>query len=186
MEVLKVLVATKETQGERKQEGYFDYCECNEGELVRFGCNPISGIDMTGIDTLQQTTTFKVVEVDILEEEFLERIHRSVVFEWSRPDSDLISATNKAKLLQISEQCLVGTVLEKHGESFFVRQTRTKEELRIQSKKEIMALFERSNAEMAQTLKDQGIQIPEADLVALNKKILNKVDASFDDFHKNR
>ena len=72
---MKILVATKETQGFRDS----DFSWAREGELVRFDSecdrdkNRIDGgcgcrRSMVGLETGRATTTFKVVEMDITTE----------------------------------------------------------------------------------------------------------------------
>lgn len=120
MKTLRVLVATKETQGRRKS----DFCYANEGELVCFpfecdhekvdgrcGCRR----SMSGLDTRMATTTFKVVESELSRYEF-ERLfadsERKAGFEVTEGDAGRLSA----QLLNLAERFPVGTVLEKRGD----------------------------------------------------------------------
>lgn len=68
---MKVLVATKETQGQRPG---MDFCFCREGELVTPGTQCSTGRwddgcgcrrAWCGLETLRTTTTAKVSEIDL-------------------------------------------------------------------------------------------------------------------------
>ena len=81
---MKVLIATKETQGRRKS----DFSHTTDGELVTFGfeCdrdrNNIDGgcgcrRTMVGIKSGRGTTTFMVSELDITRDELIKRLSAS-------------------------------------------------------------------------------------------------------------
>jgi hypothetical protein len=120
---MKVLVATKETQGQRKN----DFCWCEPDELLIFGfeCDgeEIDGNcgcrrSMCGVNTRAATTTMKVIDKDISKEDFVAGIRKSLKDGgWSIEIQDL--AGEKAdELLSLAAQCSAGDILEKRGDIF--------------------------------------------------------------------
>jgi hypothetical protein len=125
--MIKILVATKETQGKRKN----DFSWCNEGELVTFamecdgetidgscGCRRA----MAGMVTHTATTTFKVIEAEITKEALLESEMVSIIEGWG--DSEGIKALareNAKELLSTADLFEVGTILEKRGNRIIAR-----------------------------------------------------------------
>ena len=92
---MKILVATKETQGKRKN----DFCFCNAGDIVMFGmeCDG-EGIDsscgckrsMVGVSNRKATTTMKVADVAVSKREFVSILRKSLKGGgWSRDTQDL-------------------------------------------------------------------------------------------------
>lgn len=81
---MKILVATKEMQGKRKND--FSFCEENEpvmfglecdGESVDGGCG--CRRSLVGIDSRKATTTFKVVDLPINKIRYAQKLMDSVV-----------------------------------------------------------------------------------------------------------
>lgn len=121
---MKVLVATKELQGQRKNDFNF----CKEGEFVSFdlecdrekidgncGCRRSLG----GFDTLKATTTFKVVNVKITKKKYIDLLKKSEIkARWYKPTDNLSDVEKKGKyLLDLANSFRVGLVLEKRGNS---------------------------------------------------------------------
>lgn len=122
---MKILVATKETQGKRKN----DFCFCKEWEIVKFGseCDgeKIDGHcgcrrSMVGIDTSKATTTMKVIETDISETEYAHRIHESAIRDGWTPSIDFC-VKHALELVKIASAFEVGSVVERRGNLFAKR-----------------------------------------------------------------
>lgn len=120
---MKVLVATKETQGRRRN----DFSWTDEGEFVcfPFECDgeQIDGTcgckrSFSGFSTHKSTTTAKVVEKGITEEQFVELYrHSQTAAGWVKyGDLDPTVAREAAELLRIADTFPVGTVVEKRGD----------------------------------------------------------------------
>ena len=126
---MKVLVATKLTQGQRED----DFFWCEEGELIRLplfdtmcqsevdsgacGC----GRSLPGIDTHKSTTTFMVADLPMSEDEYRDCLHQSLHNAgWcdiytTRDIVDKIEADLRA-LKYVTEYFPIGAVLElRHG-----------------------------------------------------------------------
>ena len=129
---MKILVATNNTQGARKN----DFCFVPEEEIVRFGVeHPQEDIDapcgcrraMFGINTNKATTTFKVVETVLIREEF-RRLVATSFRRAIRASAELESITDECAelmadfILQTAKEFQVGQVLERRGTEFFVRE----------------------------------------------------------------
>lgn len=132
---MKVIVSTKETQGQRKN----DFCWVPEGEPVTFsmecdgedvdgscGCRRALG----GMRSDRATTTMKVVEIDITRDEFRAAIRDSLVGSgWIKKDE--ADAPEHAKwidgdtdeLLRLAACFDAGDVIEKRGEAINVRKS---------------------------------------------------------------
>jgi len=124
---LRVLVATKDTQGERGN----DFSWTEEGELVTFTfeCDSDEDIDdrcgcmrsMTGLKTRKGTTTFKVSDIHMHREEFLAKLMESAVMagylDKENPDKEMLDSIydDAIELSKIAQLFNVGTVLEKRG-----------------------------------------------------------------------
>lgn len=130
---MKVLVATKETQGQRSN----DFCHCEEGEVLYFGseCDGES-VDgscgcrrsMSGTNTLCATTTMQVVErEDIADVQALADMLYQAAAKggWTDGDNDQewkdINLTEAKSLVDLVSDFPVGTVLERRGEYVKVR-----------------------------------------------------------------
>lgn len=126
---MKVLVATKETQGTRKN----DFSFTNEGELVKLGfeCdgeetdgNCGCRRSMVGFNTLKATTTFKVIEKEITRDEFLKLFEESEKRAgWGFTKEDIEWGDD---LLRIAQQFTPNCILEKRGDKIQVRTDRFK------------------------------------------------------------
>ena len=128
---MKILVATKETQGRRTN----DFCWCKEGELLMFSTFQCSGgfVDdecgchraMSGIETLTATTTMRVVEEDVAVEDLIKRIFDALrQGSWDKMFND-VTLLKKARtivkeIIEITEEFPPGVVLERR-EGFQVR-----------------------------------------------------------------
>jgi hypothetical protein len=120
---MKVLVATKEKQGVRKN----DFSWTNEGELVMFGfeCDGES-VDGTcgcrrsfsGFETRKATTTAKIADVKYSVDEYLRLFAESMKNAgWKRPTMD----AEACELLRIANDFPMGAVLEKRGNKVQLR-----------------------------------------------------------------
>lgn len=145
---MKVLVATKETQGKRKS----DFCWCEEGELLVFamvcdrdamnpdpdgGCG--CGRSLSGMISHRATTTFKVEDRPITGQEFTDLyigamqdagwISPSIKHEKKPLGGICICAdcarrdfaSDAAEMLRLASKFQVGDVLEKRKDTFKVR-----------------------------------------------------------------
>lgn len=134
---LKVLVATRSTQGRRKN----DFCHAPEGQLVMFGseCDGES-VDgrcgcrrcLVGVDCLSATTTFKVVEMDMTIARYVECLKAGYLKtgffgEGAEVDEfslDAVAREDAKILLETAAKCRVGQVVEKRGNKFVTREPR--------------------------------------------------------------
>ena len=119
---MKVLIATKEGQGKRKN----DFSFTKEGELVKFGFECDNEIDgkcgckrsVVGFDTFKATTTFKVVERNITKKKFIDRLSKSnKKAGWETKYSEELSK----ELLDIAKKFPLNSILEKRGKRIGVR-----------------------------------------------------------------
>ncbi len=139
---MKVLVATKCTQGDRAN----DFYRTLHGELLCFGMGELPNdpvqvcrheiLDgdcgckrsMIGVETRKATTTFRVAEIEALERNVLrDIIHVSLV------DAQLVSlfpsvealdshlTLHLNELTRVVENWRVGTILERRGDRFLPR-----------------------------------------------------------------
>lgn len=122
---MKVLIATKETQGRRKN----DFSFTNEGELVKFGleCDgeEVDGKcgcrrSMVGFDSKKATTTFKIEERNITKKAFIKLFKESEEKAgWKFEDKDMVDFAKE--LIEIPSKFEVGDILEKRGEKISIR-----------------------------------------------------------------
>lgn len=128
---MKILVATKEAQGRRRN----DFCHAQEGEPVRFAfeCDGES-VDgkcgcrraMVGIVTGKATTTFKVAEAGMTREQFEAMLLRDdiaigLVSDPVTEREEKGARDAAAELVRIASLAPEGTVLEKRGARIKVR-----------------------------------------------------------------
>ncbi len=128
----KVMVATKETQGRRKN----DFCWATEGEILRFGmeCDgeEVDGgcgcrRSLVGVDSMKATTTAKVVEMPGIDEKSLATIVGASLTKagWGhlapKEDFERYAADDAAELLRIAATFNEGDVIEKRGETIQTR-----------------------------------------------------------------
>ncbi len=123
---MKVLVATKETQGDRKS----DFSYTNEGELVYFGSECDSEeIDgscgcrraVCGMESHKATTTMKVAELPLTEDEYKAKYAAYLVSSgWVKQDdaAGLKEWTDGdvKELHRIATEFPTGAVLERRGD----------------------------------------------------------------------
>jgi hypothetical protein len=126
---MKVLTATKEKQGKRKN----DFSHTKEGELVKFGmvCDGETTDggcgckrSTVGFGTLKATTTIKVEERNITEKEFIQQyIESDKKAGWYeyRKDGDKEIIEDAKYLLELADSFDVGTILEKRGNKIQTR-----------------------------------------------------------------
>ncbi len=130
---MRVFVATKETQGYRKN----DFSFCTEGELVGFGteCDG-QEIDgncgcrraMAGLDSHKATTTFKVVDLPITVSDLATKIQDSLIKAgWGNVGAKVaeIGRDDARELVRLADFFQVGDILEKRGDDFRVREVKT-------------------------------------------------------------
>ena len=126
---MRYLASTKSTQGQRKN----DFCFVPEGELLKYGseCDG-ENIDgkcgcrrsMVGMICSKSTTTMKVIDLDISEIEMLEKLAASTQragFPVTENDKGFLLAELK-DISRIADYFPVGTILEKRGNQFQVRE----------------------------------------------------------------
>ena len=122
---MKVLVATSETQGQRRND--FDYCV--EGELVTVGLvcatdrrDPDGGCGcgraFAGLNSHRGTTTAKVKEVELSKNDYIEAL-RSSLAQQGWPTSDV--AELAGWLAQLVSEWPVGTIVERRIDDILVR-----------------------------------------------------------------
>lgn len=126
---MKVLVATHETQGKRKN----DFCFVPDDELVCFGseCDgePVDGNcgcrrSMVGLECRRATTTVKVVGMDLTKEQFIQKLTESFTkagYGGIDNFEDFVKEEAE-ELLRMADYFPVGAILEKRGTVFRVRQ----------------------------------------------------------------
>lgn len=129
---MKVLVATKQTQGQRDN----DFSFVPEDELVRFGSfecdHEIDGRcgckrSMCGMKSRKATTTMKVKELPLGREQYEIHLRCSLAEAgWTRgmePGKiDEIVKEEAAELLRIAAEFEVGMVIEKRGSALLERE----------------------------------------------------------------
>jgi hypothetical protein len=124
---MKVLVATVETQGHRAN----DFSYCIEDELVTVGLvcatdrrNADGGCGcgraFSGLNSHRATTTAKVKDVDLTEEDYVEAL-RSSLAQQGWPTSDVGELA--AWLAQLVSGWPAGTVVERRLDDIAVRST---------------------------------------------------------------
>lgn len=128
---MKLIVATREKQGARKN----DFHHADEGEIVYFGvecdCETVDGPcgckrSLVGIKSHKASTTFKVVEKNIKAAELNKMFKDSLVKAgWDVPDSAIQSDVRS--LVRLAKRFPLGTVLERRGEVVHKRKERRKE-----------------------------------------------------------
>lgn len=130
---MKVLVSTRETQGERKN----DFCHVEENELVMFpfecdgevvdgscGCKR----SVAGFISHKASTTFKVADIPMGEGEYFNLYVASMqsagwIPKWiALSDEDKVGARRAVKeLLLVAAQWKPGSILERRGSSINAR-----------------------------------------------------------------
>jgi hypothetical protein len=122
---MRVLVATSQTQGHREND--FDFCV--EGELVTVGLvcaadeqDPDGGCGcgraFAGLNSHRATTTAKVKEVELSEEDYVEALRSSLPSRAGRPRMGEL-----ADWLAQLGRWPVGSVIERRGDDMLIRST---------------------------------------------------------------
>lgn len=124
-ETMKILVATRETQGRRAS----DFCFVDEGEPVTFAGECDTDRDdidggcgcrraMTGLQGRTGTTTFKVAEKDMDSSQFFELLCESYIKAGygSRESVETYAKDDFEEIQQIVGNFREGAVLEKRGD----------------------------------------------------------------------
>lgn len=117
---MRILVATSDLQGQRRS----DFCWTEEGELVIFPmmCDGNDAIDggcgcqraLAGADSRKATTTVKVIDADMSEQEYTKLVFAA--YRQSGWSDDEITQYRLAEELQATAAIYeAGTVLERRG-----------------------------------------------------------------------
>ncbi len=121
-----IFVATSETQGRRKN----DFCFTDADELVRFtsecdgesidgrcGCRR----SLVGMNSLKATTTFRVVQVPIDEDNLVARLQNYYAKSGfvDLPESEI--RIEAQELIRLASAFVPGTILEKRGDQVVAR-----------------------------------------------------------------
>jgi hypothetical protein len=123
--MMKVLVATVQTQGQRPND--FNYCV--EGELVTVGLvcatdrrDPDGGCGcgraFAGLNSHRATTTARVNDVELSEDDYVEAL-RSSLAQQGWPTSDVPELA--AWLVQLVSEWPVGTIVERRIDDILIR-----------------------------------------------------------------
>lgn len=123
---MKYLIATKETQGRRKN----DFIWADEGEFVRFGSECDGGFvdghcgcrrSMRGVNSGKGTTTMKVVEIDDkVKKEIINKTASEFADHWGVPKGKAKRMANEdvEHIMNVLEEIPVGVIMEKRGDEF--------------------------------------------------------------------
>ena len=125
----QVLVATKETQGQRRN----DFSNTHEGEFLIFslecdrktvdghcGCRR----SLCGIGSLKATTTFKVTTLeDVTEQGLVSRLSAHFVKDWSMGPTEAakLAQDDVQDLLKLAASFPLGAVIERRGKTYQTR-----------------------------------------------------------------
>jgi hypothetical protein len=122
---MKVLVATSDSQGHRDS----DFCFCIEGELVTVGLvcaadeqDPDGGCgcgrSFAGLNSHKATTTAKVHEVELSEEDYVEALRSSLEQQgWPTEDVEELAAW----LTELVDSWPVGAIVERRLDDISLR-----------------------------------------------------------------
>jgi len=122
---MKIIVATKETQGQRADDFNF----ADEGEIVIVAdCDHLhQGCDcersMVGVRSGKGTTTMMVVEADMTRQQFIEQIRAGNQDYAEIGVSDAIFAAEADEMLKLAAQFPVGAVIDRDGDELHQRST---------------------------------------------------------------
>jgi hypothetical protein len=129
---MKILVATKDTQGQRRN----DFMWCREGDIVKFGTE-CDGEDidgrcgcrraMTGVESNSSTTTMKVVDLDITKEKLTEAVRGNYrKGGWYKlmgsEGAEEHIKKEVEELIRVAGTFTVGNIVEKRGNKLQSRQ----------------------------------------------------------------
>jgi hypothetical protein len=122
---MKVLVATRDTQGQRGN----DFSYCIEGELVTVGLvcaadevDPDGGCGcgraFAGLNSHKATTTAKVKDVELSEEDYVEALRSSLAQQgWPTEDVGELATW----LVQLVSTWPTGSVIERRLDDIYIR-----------------------------------------------------------------
>ena len=117
---MKIIVATKETQGQRKDDFHF----ADEGEIVTVSdCDNLHGTcgcerSMVGVRSTGGTTTMMIVQADMTREQYIEQL-RTANGDYAGVDlSDAVFAVQADALLELAAEFTAGAVIERNGDDF--------------------------------------------------------------------
>ena len=144
---MKILVSTKETQGQRKN----DFCHVPEGEIVTFAteCDGES-VDgncgcrrsMVGVESLSATTTIKIVDDPEMTFQKFHDIILGYMKKWggdeplfSEAELKKMSLQETRELLKMASYFDIGADLEKRGAKFQQRRSEEKFNSTMEMKK---------------------------------------------------
>ncbi len=122
---MKIIVATKETQGQRADDFNF----ADEGEIVIVAdCDHLHGgcdceRSMVGVRSGKGTTTMMIVEADLSRQQFIEMIRAANEDYTELGLGDEVFAAEADALLKLATEFPAGTVIERDGEDFHERGT---------------------------------------------------------------
>ena len=123
---MKVLVATNDTQGQRTN----DFCFCIEGELITGGLvcaaderDPDGGCGcgraFAGLNSHKATTTAKVKEVELSEEDYVEALRSSLEAQgWPTEDVPELAAW----LTELVDSWPTGAIVERRLDDIYIRE----------------------------------------------------------------
>lgn len=127
---MKILVATKETQGQREND--FFWTKENEVLMDSFECERDKTPDgscgckrsLVGVETKKGTTTFRVAESVLMKTEVIELFMKS--FEEAFPSVNLSQEAEDSAnyILEIAEKFEVEEILEKRGRKIQKREVK--------------------------------------------------------------
>ena len=117
---MKIIVATKETQGQRKD----DFSFTDEGEVVMVSdCDNLHqscGCErsMEGIRSGAGTTTMMVVEAEVTREQFIKQLRTANGDHDGIELGDAIYTAEADRLLKLAAEFPAGAVIERNGDDF--------------------------------------------------------------------
>lgn len=184
-----VLVATKETQGRRKN----DYSHATEGELVSFGmeCDRES-VDgkcgckraLVGTQSLKATTTMKIEERDLTEAQLAEIVYKGLEKGgWTKIGTEAENrkwaADNAHDLLDIAKSFRAGDIVEKRGGTYYSRLT----DAQLKAREERIAKLNKSFRIVLADLRDPEVAWDRIQQIHENAFTFIKEAASKPDAH---
>lgn len=121
---MKILVATRDTQGERPDDFFFaQECEIvmlDDCDELHPGCS--CKRSMVGAESGKGTTTMLVIESDLTRAGFIERIRKAnSIAGFDELVSESIFEAEADELLKLAAQFPAGAIVERNGDDFTVR-----------------------------------------------------------------
>ena len=129
---MKLLVSTTETQGNRKN----DFCFVPNGELLTYSVIECAGEkpddecgcrrSMNGLDSGKATTTFRVIEQPITQEQFTKKVYQRMekanwVLKMGEGNARDFAEVSTDELVRAIKKFPVGSILERRGDRFRLR-----------------------------------------------------------------